>query len=581
MYQVDLVPTTALVLGLPIPFSNLGMLIPEVLLPFSNGSKNDEPGDDSFSGRVTLDFLMALRTNVEQIRNYLVTYAQYSQDFPGETFQKLEKDFDRVSRIHWNFLEAASEGISQDVMSKVAREYFSYMREVKVMCQSVWAKFDVTPMVVGLSLLILAVLATPLMLLDVDQSSALLSASIPVGVACGVVGTMLLTLLAGIEVSIFGLFALVGNFALLSLSVTIFVFIWNLRHVIYLYVSSFRRDFLHRLEFQCLLAVAVVLLHALSMLSNSFILYEADMLAFFTQSLVCCFAVKTLRKELSGTPGKGSGSSVLCSVIPHLALMGCVRLSKLFYACRDLQIQDGCEATSFILPLASAVEFLGPIFATLRFLVSALTHYLVCVSVMVYLRRNQYYQCLNPLLAKGCEVGLLLSMFYVTGHWYTRYYTHTPLAFPVWIHVAFPRAVYAISGTVITLCVALPFRNSPRRLSCEDPSLDSSMEFGSHLTTPSGETVHPNSELNQGVAVRGLVAMATAVLLSALWSPAVMVLNDGVALSAALSVMEMVLALRILQQSGEGMVLLLLLLAACRGPGLTHLVISCPDKLEQ
>ena len=562
MYQVDLVPTTALALGLPVPFSNLGMLIPEVLLPFSDGSENPdrsgyELGDDPFSGRVTLDFLTALRTNAKQIHNYLVTYARYSQDFPGEIFQKLERDFDHVSSKHQNnILEAAGEGVSQERMSEVAREYFSYMREVKAMCQSVWAKFDIAPMVVGLGLLILSVLATPLMLLDVEKSSVSLPESIPVGVAGGAVSTALLALLAGVEISVLGLLTLVGNFALLSLSATTLVFILNFRRVVYQSVSSFRRDFLrilYRLEFQRVLSVAVVLLHALSMLSNSFVLYEADMLAFFVQSLVCGLAVRTLRKELSGAPRDGSGSAVLKSVIPHLVLMGCVRLSKLFYTCRDLQIQDGCESTTFALPLASAVEFLGPTFATLRFLLSVLTHYLVCVGVLVYLRRNRYFQCLNPLLAKGCQAGFLLSLFYVTAHWYTRYYTHSPFAFPVWIHVTFPRAVYTISSTIIVLCIAHPFGGPSRSLSCEDPPLDGSTEFESNPTTPSGETVHHNSALNQGVSVRHLVVMATAVLLAALWSPAVMVLNDGIAMSAALSVVEMVLALRILQQSEEGM----------------------------
>jgi len=124
--QVDIVPTTALVLGLPIPFSNLGTAIPEVFLPYNKkpdsgnsqdgGSNSQDGGGNSqdgggnsqdggakekassakeqdkisgsvsngFGGRVTLDFLKALRANAEQLHTYLVTYARYSDDFPAE-----------------------------------------------------------------------------------------------------------------------------------------------------------------------------------------------------------------------------------------------------------------------------------------------------------------------------------------------------------------------------------------------------------------------------------------------------------------------------------------------------------------
>lgn len=554
VYQIDLVPTTALALGLPIPFSNLGMLIPEVLLPFSGKDGSDDPGD-AYSRRVTLDFLTALRANAEQIHNYLVTYTEYSQDFPRETFDKLEGDFQRVVRDHRYLLEASGEETSQDKMTAVAAAYFSYMREVKLMCQSIWAKFDILPMVLGLCLLTLTVLATPLMLLNVTKSSVSLSNSVPAGFALGVVGTAFSALFAGVETSLPGLLSLVGTTFLVSLTAILFIFVWNFSTVIRQSVDTLRRNVhrvLHRVTFEAGLSVAVILLHAVSMLSNSFILYEADMLAFFIQSVVLVLAARRLKRELS----KGaSGAALLMSIVPHLALMGCVRLSKLFYACRDLQLQDGCESTTFILPLASAAEFLGPSLTVLRCVVSVLAHYAVCIGVLVYLRKNKLCRFLDPYLVRGCEMGLLLSVFYVMAHWYTRYYTHTAFAFPLWLHVAFPRTVYAISGALIVLCIVRPFRRLPKLLSCEDPSLDTPTEARLDVTTLSGEAVQTNTEQSHAatrIPVRSLVVMATAILLAALWSPATMVLNDGITMSAALSAAEMVLALLILQCSEEG-----------------------------
>lgn len=570
MYQIDLVPTTAMAVGLPIPFSNLGMLIPEVLLPHSNNDVARSNGSsDGFSGRVTLEFLTGLRINAEQIHHYLSTYAQYSQDFPAETFRVLEGKFERVSLEHKK-LGAAGGEVSQDELTYVAREYIAYMREVKAMCHSIWAKFDGLLMMQGLVLLALTVVTTPLMLLDIGKASLALHGSLHVGLVTGLVGTAVSASFAGVDKSPFGVVILLGNFALVFLMTTIFVFAWKFRDVVLQSALRVRlfRTLLLGVNLQCVLSVIVVLLHAVSMLSNSFVLYEADMLAFFIQSLVCGFALRTVRKELRSDGV--SSTALLKSVLPHVILMACVRSSKLFYACRDLQIQDGCEATTFILSLASAWEFLGDNLSICRFLLSVLAVLSVPAAILVYLWRSVSHKSLNPSLLTACGLGFPVCVLCVLTHWLLEASHSLSLSLTHWQHVAAPRTVYAISAVIITLCLARPFKRLPPP-SCEDPVHTYPEVKTDHTTSlPKAETNAESSWRRRKVppdqqkydvdqtnavptAARSLVVMVTVVILGALWCPAVMVLNDGIAMSAALSAIQMLLALKMFRSSEEGL----------------------------
>ena len=561
MYQIDLVPTTAMAVGLPIPFSNLGTLIPEVLLPHSSNNNNthsNRPSNrpsDGFSGQVTLEFLTGLRINAEQIHHYLSTYAQYSQDFPVGTFGVLGEAFERVSWEHEKLVAAAAGEVSQDDLTRVAMGYFAYMREVKTMCHSIWAKFDGLPMIQGLVLLALTVVATPIMLLDVGKASLALHSSLRVRLVIGLVATAVSALFAGVDMSPFGLVILILNFGLFFLTATIFVFAWNFKAVVL--ESALRIALSHTLlsevNLQRLLSVVVVLLHAASMLSNSFVLYEADMLAFFIQSLVCGFALRAVRRELR-SDDRVSSTALLKSVLPHVILMACVRSSKLFYACRDLQIQDGCEATAFILSLASAWEFLGDRYSMCRFFLSILAVFSVPVAILVYLWRSVSHKSLNPYLLVACGLGFPVCVFCVLTHWLLETSHSLSLSLTHWQHVLAPRVVYAISSVIITLCLARPFKRLPQP-SRKDPvpEAEANSESSSRRRkVPLDQQKYLDQTDTVPAAARSLVVMVTVVILGALWCPAVMVLNDGIAISASLSAIQMLFALKMLRTSEEG-----------------------------
>ena len=65
--QIDLAPTLALLLGLPVPYSSLGVMIPELFV--WHDARRDS---SSYLDRVR-NLNEALRTNVAQVFRYLVS----------------------------------------------------------------------------------------------------------------------------------------------------------------------------------------------------------------------------------------------------------------------------------------------------------------------------------------------------------------------------------------------------------------------------------------------------------------------------------------------------------------------------
>ena len=126
--QVDLVPTLSLLLGLRIPFNNLGAVIPEL---FSRGEEYQE----------------ALRTNAAQVRRYLGTYRSSSAG--GE----LDSVWSNLLES-WSAIEL-SNGPDEELISLQ-----NYVRFALDACRSLWAQFNGTLMVLGLITLLFGLIAS-------------------------------------------------------------------------------------------------------------------------------------------------------------------------------------------------------------------------------------------------------------------------------------------------------------------------------------------------------------------------------------------------------------------------------------
>ncbi|KAH8105202.1 hypothetical protein BXZ70DRAFT_1061807 [Cristinia sonorae] len=122
--QIDLVPSLSLLLGIPIPFNNLGTVIPELFWTDHAGER----------------FSNAVRANAAQIKRYLDTYRGSSAG--GE----LDDAWEGLQK-HWNAVNALNgslKSIGLDTFTRVAL----------ATCRAMWAQFNVTVMSLGLTLIV-------------------------------------------------------------------------------------------------------------------------------------------------------------------------------------------------------------------------------------------------------------------------------------------------------------------------------------------------------------------------------------------------------------------------------------------
>ncbi|TCD66047.1 mannose-ethanolamine phosphotransferase gpi13 [Steccherinum ochraceum] len=130
--QIDLLPSLSLLMGLPIPFNNLGSIIPELFWLEDTGET----------------FKKALGANALQIRQYLDTYRASSAG------QELDDAWDRLQNM-WNVAQG-SNGLDDDLKWS-GLDLFT--RLALSACRAIWAQFNMTLIILGLILLAVGTIA--------------------------------------------------------------------------------------------------------------------------------------------------------------------------------------------------------------------------------------------------------------------------------------------------------------------------------------------------------------------------------------------------------------------------------------
>ena len=150
--------------------------------------------------------------------------------------------------------------------------------------------------------------------------------------------------------------------------------------------------------------------------------------------------------------------------------------------------------------------------------------------------------------------ALPISSLCIGGFWYFQSLSQSTLALlPYWQHVLLPRAVYVLCGSTLLVCsvtsVGKPRREQPLR------SENDSQEENSIVTVYTTEDVRRRVVLSHDLPGESIQQVKPAsneqtspisikrnltliILLVALWLPIALVLNDGIALSAVLLVIQ-------------------------------------------
>ncbi|CAL1702838.1 unnamed protein product [Somion occarium] len=126
--QIDLVPSLSLLLGLPIPFNNLGTVIPELF----------------WTGKQATSFEHALRTNAAQVKRYLDAYR----------LSPAGSELDSA----WKDIQSAWQGAMEGQVPALTMNMFT--RYALEACRMLWAQFNITLIGLGLTTLLSSSLAT-------------------------------------------------------------------------------------------------------------------------------------------------------------------------------------------------------------------------------------------------------------------------------------------------------------------------------------------------------------------------------------------------------------------------------------
>ena len=344
--QIDLVPSLALLLGLPIPFNNLGNVIPELFLR----------GDD---------FNTAMKLNSQQIKSFLDAYR--ASPSGGE----LDASWNQITSLYQKtILEAGS----------LQEAKHSFARSALEVCRRMWAQFSTTLMILGIAVIVLTIPATSLSIHHLDEEEVNWQEGTLKALERSVLGFVAGGLAAFVTRLLVGIFTEIpmtpNQSALFGASFT--------AAIILVHSTQPKSSLTSTLS----PSVSLILLQSILLFSNSFVFWEERVLPFLTMS---SFAPSVF--PLFST----SNSTLRNRAIKFGAVfILCARLISTFTVCREEQGAD-CHVTfyaSSVLPsppLAVLVSIIpvAVLLPTLirRFMrIAAADRGLAPLSVEVYLR---------------------------------------------------------------------------------------------------------------------------------------------------------------------------------------------------
>ncbi|MCJ1385138.1 mannose-ethanolamine phosphotransferase gpi13 [Xylographa soralifera] len=380
--QIDLVPTLSLLLGMPIPFNNLGAPIEEAFI----GSKEPQWQNLAIVNALT----------GAQIHNYQTEYAQargLDEDATSLVQQRWLKAINYWVRLRFKRLSATT-----DLQATYAA-FSDYQKENLRVCRSLWARFDIPSMLQGICILSFALVS---IIAFVQPSSGdgaddvpFLMRNIAVGIPAGALTGYLLSLIIpdtfGIDGVAFGaaIGGLIGN----GLA------FWHNR------ATNFIDN---TMTLWGWMAIVFTLSQSIGFASNSYTIWEDEILLFFLNSFALIATAASLRQVNTTDRILGIYHSLLFLVLNRAA-----SLSRL---CRDEQMPY-CRSTYY----ASATSSTS---ATWQLLISYIVAILLPEVIKSYYQRTKSYEgSARFWIGFAFRVGLLGAAVYWTldaaddGNW--------------------------------------------------------------------------------------------------------------------------------------------------------------------
>lgn len=325
--QVDFVPTFCLLLDLPIPFSNLGKVIYDVVVP------------------AAVKQVQYLRVNVEQVFHYLETYNSYSYTSGGKQLPK--SIFSSIEKMIQEFRDKRSTALNGSDVRTMLELGNRLLSMAKAMCQSTFIEFNPFLMLCGSTLIFL--LISLLLVTTWIPNKSFLGKIIDL--PC--LATILLSALLGAGIGSFamlvssktqddnnskesaGMLFVIALAGFVSLMVFGLMLLWRIRHSIQHIFDSLKTDKVSLLHY----GLCAILFY--SVFTNSYVVEEAAVYSFCVSTSLISFIFNIKGGEKKGT-----------LIIAILITTGITSLTNVYFRCREEQ-QNYCTPSDYHKPLAN------------------------------------------------------------------------------------------------------------------------------------------------------------------------------------------------------------------------------------
>lgn len=332
--QIDVVPTISSLLGVPIPFSNIGAVILECL-PRTSERHQEKP------------FWFAAHSlwrNVEQMKKYIEAYSNDSFLFGEEQLQEINRLYSAVE-------DNAGSVNDENSFQRFAERSKEYLQTVRNLCAEIWIQFDPGLMSKGLIIFFCVLFFVYIMLsaLDEPRTNEIMRTSF---LFVSIVSN-LLTSLTTFGLYKFGFleeFKNLNTFATGTVSVSFLALLvaQNWDTISSTWYNSVKLKKVHYLE------RGIILLSFCGLFSNSYIVEEDKVLMYLLVTMVALLMVKTIDDDTSFLAGSGEKkwkqdknvarrkSAKYFWILVGLVACAAIRLSSYLWRCREEQDRDTC-----------------------------------------------------------------------------------------------------------------------------------------------------------------------------------------------------------------------------------------------
>nr|CAI5833623.1 unnamed protein product [Callosobruchus analis] len=328
--QIDLIPTLATILGIPIPFQNLGILIPNCLPQKSIGVESWKAS------------LFSLWSNAQQMVHYIKEYSQKEGTFSKESLESFYQEYAALSnKVH--SIE------NQHEFMQFAEELERFLKDLREMCEKVWIQFEPFSMARGLLFLFLSVFCV-FLITDGIPIDALPEIIVSPYLTCSYIVCILAAAFSGVlyflEVTDNWLASMFFCTCLVSQAMLAVPIIQNWEDICLNWYSKSKSERLMNLVCRLMLVLNIC-----GVFSNSYIIEESFVLLFLSVTIivVCTLGIISPKLKIEsrkkGYMAKFFKWSKLKFILLAVTIAALVRASMYFWRCREEQ--QWCFATHY------------------------------------------------------------------------------------------------------------------------------------------------------------------------------------------------------------------------------------------